>query len=134
LDQDNAAAVGYTNPEFDLRALYGYSFALGVWPAFIDLQLAQRFRTGSPPNEARFDATFGVRPAPQWLLLAQSFNVVSEGAGDPLFPSYGYYKFQLSAVYDLTPAWSVQLGGFTTYAGRNALQENGLVLGAWYKF
>jgi hypothetical protein len=23
---------------------------------------------------------------------------------------------------------------FTTFAGRNALQENGLVLGVWYRF
>jgi len=37
-------------------------------------------------------------------------------------------------VYELTPALSVQIGGFTAYAGRNALQENGLVLGGWFKF
>ncbi|MEA2990587.1 MAG: hypothetical protein QOG83_3298, partial [Alphaproteobacteria bacterium] len=30
--------------------------------------------------------------------------------------------------------WAVQAGGFTTFSGRNALQENGLVVGAWYRF
>jgi hypothetical protein len=96
--------------------------------------VAQRFRAGAPPNEFRADATFGVQVAPQWLLLAQSFNVVSEGAGRAPFASYDYYKLQLSAVYSLTAAASLQLGGFTTYAGRNALQENGVIFGAWYRY
>jgi len=133
-DTSNPAAIGYTGVETDVRALFGYSFAVGSWPAFIDLQLAQRFRAGTPPDEMRFDATFGVRPAPRWLVLAQSLNVVSEGAGGPPFGSYDYYKFQLSGVYELTPALSLQAGAFTTYAGSNALQENGLILGAWYRF
>jgi protein XagA len=133
-DKSNVAAIGYTDPEVDVRGLFGYSFAAGAWPAFLDIQVAQRFRIGGPPDEFRADVTLGVRPAERWLFLAQSFNVISEGAGDWGYASYAYYKFQLSAVYALTPALSLQLGGFTTYHGRNALQENGLVVGAWYKF
>jgi hypothetical protein len=82
----------------------------------------------------RIDATLGVRPLPQWLVLAQVFNVISEGASPPIFPSYDYSKLQLTVVYDLTRQWSLQGGGFTTFSGRNALQEKGLILGAWYKF
>ena len=134
-DTGNPAAIGYTGFESDIRALFGYSFAVAGMQAFVDLQVAQRFRFGGPPDEFRFDASFGVRPAPNWLLLAQVFNVVSEGAGDPPFSSsYNYHKLQFSVVYDLTPRWAVQVGGFTTFAGRNALQENGFLLGTWYKF
>jgi protein XagA len=133
-DKTNPAAIGYTDPEIELRALTGYSFKAGTLPAFIDMEVAQRYRIGGPPNEFRADVTFGVRPAEKWLLLAQSFNVVSEGAGTWGFGSFAYHKFQLSAVYALTPALSLQLGGYSTYWGRNALQENGLVVGAWYKF
>lgn len=135
-DNGNPAAIGYTGLETDIRAMFGYSFAVAGMPAFVDLQAAQRFRFGGPPDEFRFDATFGLRPAPNWLLLAQVFNVVSEGAGEaPFFPtSYNYHKLQLSVVYDLTPRWAIQFGGFTTFAGRNALQENGVLLGTWYKF
>ena len=133
-ERSNPAAIGYTDSEVDVRALFGASFSLGAWPAFIDMQAAQRFRAGDPPDEFRADMTLGVRPLPQWLLLAQSFNVFSEGTGAPLFPSYQYHKLQLSVVYDLTPNWSLQLGGFTAYAGRNALQENGAIFGVWYKF
>ncbi|WP_456775072.1 hypothetical protein [Bradyrhizobium sp. USDA 4369] len=133
-DRTNPAATGYTDHEIELRGLAGYSFEAGTLPAFVDLQVAQRYRLGGPPDEFRADVTFGVRPADKWLLLTQSFNVVSEGAGNWRFGSFAYHKFQLSAVYAITPALSLQLGGYTTYWGRNALQENGLVLGAWYKF
>ncbi|MCF8475423.1 MAG: hypothetical protein K9G60_00190 [Pseudolabrys sp.] len=131
----NPAAVGYTDPEFDIRALFGKSFTVSGLPAYIDLQLAQRFRFGNSPDELRFDATFGLFVAPKWLLLAQSLNVVAESAGsNVLFPSYDYEKLQLSMIYNVTPTISVQFGGFTTFSGRNALQENGLISGLWYKF
>jgi hypothetical protein len=133
-DKTNPAAIGYTDSEIELRGLAGYSFTAGTLPAFVDLEVAQRYRLGGPPNEFRTDVTFGIRPAERWLLLAQSFNVLSEGAGSWGFGSFAYHKFQLSAVYALTPALSLQLGGYSTYWGRNALQENGLVVGAWYKF
>lgn len=133
-DKSNPAAIGYTDPEIDIRGLFGYSFAAGSWPAFIDIQVAQRFRLGGPPDEFRTDMTLGLQPHDRWLLLLQSFNVISEGAGSWGFASYNYHKFQASAVYKLTPALSLQFGGYTTFWGRNALQENGLVLGAWYKF
>lgn len=133
-DQGNPAAIGYNGFDYDVRALFGLTFSIGDWPAFLDAQLGQRFRFGGPPDELRADLTFGVRPRPQWLLLAQVFNVVSEGAAPPIFPSYDYEKFQLSVVYDLTPQWALQAGGFTTFSGRNALQENGALVGAWYRF
>ena len=103
-------------------------------PAFVDLQLAQRFRAGTPPSEFRADVTLGVTPWPTWMLLGQSFNVVAEGSAPPIFPNYAYHKLQLSVVHELTPAVAVQFGGFTTIAGHNALQENGMLLGVWYRF
>lgn len=133
-DKSNAAAIGYTDPEIDVRGLFGYSFAVRTWPAFVDVQVAQRFRLGGPPDEFRTDATLGLQPNDRWLFLTQSFNVISEGAGSWSFPSYAYHKFQLSAVYTVSRTLSLQLGGYTTYWGRNALQENGLVLSAWQKF
>ncbi len=133
-DTSNPAAIGYTDVEADFRALLGKSFMLGAMPAFVDLEVAQRQRGDGAPNEFRADGALGVQVMPRWLLLAQSFNVMSEGTGSPIFGSYDYEKFQLSAVYALTPTWSLQGGGFTTYAGRNALQENGAIFGVWHRF
>ena len=130
----NPAAIGYTEPEYELRGLVGKTLTVANHPAFIDLQVAQRYRAGAAPNEFRIDVTFGIRPAPRWLLLAQSLNVISEGSGSPPFTSYDYSKLQFSVVYDLSAAWSVQAGGFTTVSGRNALQENGVLFGLWYRF
>ncbi|OYX08023.1 MAG: hypothetical protein B7Z15_15450 [Rhizobiales bacterium 32-66-8] len=129
------AAIGYLEGEADLRLLGGLSFLLWGLPAFLDVEVAQRLRFGAPPDEWRFDATLGVRVAPQWMLLLQSFNVVSEGAGTwPFIQSYEYYKVQAGAMLDLTPQMSVSLSLVSTYFARNALQENGVVLGVLYRY
>lgn len=130
----NSAAVGYTDIEADFRVLLGHNFMLGTIPAFADVEVAQHQRSGGAPDEFRADGTIGVQIAPRWMLLGQSFNVISEGAGSPVFGSYDYFKVQLSAVYALTPTWSLQGGGFTTYAGTNALQENGAIFTVWHRF
>lgn len=47
--------------------------------AFIDLDAAQGLLSAGAPDEFHADFTFGLRAAPRWLLLIQSFNVISEG-------------------------------------------------------
>lgn len=130
----NPASIGYTSFEADVRGLVGYSFALAGMPAFLDFQVAQRFSAAGPPDEFHADGTLGVRFQPQFLLLAQSFSVFSEGNHLPVFSSYNYSKAGLSLVYDLSKQWSVEAGGFITYTEHNALEERGLVAGLWYRF
>ena len=129
----NLAAIGNNDLEVDVRALFGYAFKLADRSAFIDLQAAQRFRGNGLPSEVRLDGAFGVRLAPRWLVLLQSLNTISEGA-TALIPSYAYGKMQASIVYDISTQWSLQVGAFSTVWGRNALQENGGLVGAWYRF
>jgi hypothetical protein len=135
MDTSNPAAIGYTDVEADFRALLGHNFHIGGLPGFFDLEVAERWRTDGYPSEFRLDGTVGVRIFPRWMLLLQSFNVISEGPGISIFGgSYEYYKVQLSAVYALADTWSLQFGGISTYAGGNALQENGVILGVWHEF
>ena len=72
------------------------------------------------------------------LMTLAAWGVVNlhvQGAGSSaLFSSYNYHKLQFSGIYELNRQWALQAGLFTTVAGRNALQENGLVLGAWYRY
>lgn len=133
---NSAAAVGYQDPELDLRLLYGTAFTLFERPAFLDIQAAQRLRFGNPPDEFHLDATLGVRVADRWQVMVQSFNVVSEGAGEgPYFgDSYEYYKLQLAAAYDVTATCAVQLALVGTWFARNAPQENGVVASVLYRF
>jgi len=135
-NSDSAAAVGYGDPELDLRLLAGFSFTLWGRPAYVDAQIAQRLRFGDPPDELRLDLTLGVRLAERWQALAQSFNVISEGAGEgPYFGvSYEYYKLQFGAAYDWSAAMTLQAAVVSTWLARNAPQENGLVLSALYRF
>jgi hypothetical protein len=133
-DNSNPAAIGYTSFESDVRGLFGKSFSIGSMPAFVDVQAAQRFSFSGPPNEFHADATFGLRPIPRWMVLLQSFSVISEGDRLPVFSSYNYSKVAVSLVYDLTKQWSLQGGAFTTYEEHNALEERGLIFGAWYRF
>jgi hypothetical protein len=133
-DEDNAAAVGKTDPEFDIRALYGRSFTLDGKGAFIDAQLGYRFRFDDPPNEVRLDLTFGIRPDPKLLLLAQSFNTFADGSAQGVFADGREHKVQLSAVWELDAVWSVQLGGIATIAGENSLRERGVIAAIWRKF
>lgn len=130
------AAIGYVDGEADARLLAGVSFQLWGLPSFLDLEVAQRFRYGAPPDEFRLDATLGVRIAPQWLLLVQSFNVLSEGPGEaPVFGiSYEYYKLQAGGMYDVTPQLSLMLAGVSTWYARNAPQENGIVGAVLYRY
>jgi protein XagA len=134
-DTSNPAAIGYTDVEADFRALLGHNFKAGDMPAFFDLEVAERWRTDGYPSEFRFEGTLGVKVYPRWMLLLQSFNVISEGSGISIFGgSYEYYKVELSALYTLTDTWWLQFGGLSTYAGTNALQENGVILGVWHQF
>jgi len=134
-DTSNPAAIGYTDVEADFRALLGHNFNLGAMPAFFDFELAERWRTDGYPSEFRFDGTVGVKVYPRWMLLLQSYNVISEGPGISIFGgSYEYYKVQLSALYTLADNWWLQFGGLRTYAGGNALQENGVIVGVWHQF
>jgi hypothetical protein len=130
----NAQPVDDTGTEIDVRGLIGHSFSLTRHPAFIDLQLAQRFRSGAEPSEVHVEATLGLRPNRRLLLLVQSFNVISEGAGAGGLASYEYYKFQPGAVYRITGRRSIEAAAFATVSGRNSIQENGATLGVWYDF
>ena len=132
--RDVLAQVGNTDAEYDLRMLVGDTFKVGKGYAFLDVQGAYRFRTGNPPDEYHADVTLGYRPVPQLMFLAQSFNTISNGSGEGVFRSYNYSNAQLSAVYDISPKVSVQLGALGTIAGKNALRERGLFTGLWFHF
>jgi protein XagA len=134
----NPAQAGNIGPETDNRILAGYGFELWGRASFIDVNFGYRTRGGQPANEWRSDTTFGTRPLseflPKLMLLVQSFNVISNGKGLGNFTRTSSSKLQLSAVYDVTQQWSVQLGSYTTLIGRNNNRETGALAGVWRKF
>ena len=120
--------------ETEVRALYGRSYRLGAWPAFIDSELAYRFRGGAAPDEVRSDVTFGVKPRPDLTFMAQAFSTFSIGGAGRYYATGWEYKAALSLVWDFAKNWSVQVGGIATVAGMNALQERGYFAAIWKRF
>ncbi|WP_339949236.1 hypothetical protein [uncultured Albimonas sp.] len=133
-DSRDPAQAGITDVETDLRLLLGRSGKAAGLPAFAELQTGYRVRFDDPPNEIRVDASFGVRPHDDWLLLGQSFTTLSDGSARGVFPDSDYVKLQASVVYDVTEAWSVQVGAFATVWGRNALVERAALAAVWRRF
>jgi len=133
--QEGLAAIGETDDQVDMRLLVARSFDAFARPAFLDVQAGYRTRSGDPANEIRVDATLGVRPAPRWLLLAQSFNVFGQGRWDgPYALKQRTHKVQAAALLDLTSTVTIYAAVFATPAARDALDERGAQLGIGYRF
>lgn len=129
---EGAGAQGDLRFEAEARGLAGYGFRFREREAFAGAEVAYRFR-GVRADELRLDLTLGFRPRPRTLVLAQSFSAfaLAEAGG---VPEGSDHKGQLSLVQDLTPALSVQVGGFATYAARERLAERGLLVALWRRF
>ena len=117
----------------DARLMLAKSFTVCGWPAFVEIDPGVRFRASPFSNEARVDATFGVRPQPRWLVLLQDFSSFAPPSGT-LIDRVDYSKLQVSVVYDMSKVWSVQVGGLRTFAGRNIVRETGPYAALWYRF
>ena len=132
---EGLAAVGETDDQADVRLLVARSFEAFGRPAFLDVQAGYRARSGDPANEARVDAALGVRPAPRWLLMAQSFNVFGQGRWDgPYALKQRTHKVQAAALLDVTSALTIYAAIFATPAARDALDESGAQVGIGYRF
>lgn len=114
------------------RVLAGYGFDLHGRPAFVDAQGAYRTGGAAQADEIRVDLTLGLRPWDGVLLLAQSFSTI--GLPVPDLEGFDQHKLQVSGVYDVTPRVAVQAGAWSAVAGRNALDEHGLLAALWLNF
>ena len=128
------AVAPFTLRVYDLRLRGFYNLRLGQDSGFIDGQASYRLRDGDPPNEFHADLTLGYRPRPNVLLMVQSLNTISDGAGRGIFDEYRYLNLQLSGVVDVAPAVALQAGLLGTIAGENALRERGFFGGVWISF
>ncbi len=122
-----------TVPAGDFRLLLGRSFRVEGFDCFADLEGSYRVEGDDEPDEWHADATLGVRPRRDILLLVQSFATISAQATQAS-PRYTWVKLQESAVYDISARWSVEGGFFETVAGSEAGRELGPTAALWYRF
>jgi hypothetical protein len=119
--------------QYELRLLYGRSFRVFGANGFFDVQAAKRWIKRPRPDEAVVDVTLGVNLRPKTLLMIQNFNMMSSGEILPPYRPYRLHKLELSVVERLSRRWSLQFGAFLSPAGRNIVQEQGLVTAIWYR-
>jgi len=117
--------------QIELRLLYGTSFKLLGRDGFIDFQAGQRWIAAPRPNETPVDLTAGLWITRNWMVMAQSFNIISAGDARPPYTYYRSHKIELSLVQKLSRHWSLQLGAFYSPAGQNALVERGVQVSLW---
>ena len=117
----------------DARLLYGWNYSLFGHPGFMEVEGGYRWNTGARPNEIAIDATAGLWVMGGLEVIAQSFTIQSIGTGRIDYGRYRNHKVELSVVGHLTRRTALQLGGFFSPDGTNTWQEQGLMVGFWYR-
>jgi len=115
------------------RLLYGAGFQWQGLAGFYDLQAGYRFLSPPRPDQTVVDLTSGLWLNNDWLIMGQSFNLVSSAATPP-YRFFRMHKLEASAVWRITPKVSLQMGAFFSPVGINALDERGLQLSVWANF
>jgi protein XagA len=117
----------------EIRLYGGHSFRLkGRAEAFVELQTARRWRSADA-DQWRVDFSLGLKPSPQWLLMAQTW------AGKTDRASWGravWVNQELSAARYFGPKKSltVQLAVRQTVYGENTPRVRAVSLSLWKRF
>jgi hypothetical protein len=112
------------------RLLYGRGFKLGSRNGFFDIQAGYRFLSAPRPDQTVVDLTAGLWLDRRWMLMTQSFNLVS-GNATPPYRFFRMHKLEMSVVYRIKRGWALQAGGFLSPTGINALDERGVQISLW---
>jgi hypothetical protein len=125
--------AGYARPgkgdtDLEVRVLAGTSRQWRNMHGFAELQVA-RLKRGGLADETRVDATAGLRPAPRWLLMVQTYA----GQADSKPVRSRWSKSEVSLTHD-RGVWSLQAGWRRTLSGRETPADQGPVLAVWRRF
>jgi hypothetical protein len=116
-----------------VRLLYGSPFKAWSHDGFLNLEAAERWLSRPRPDETAVDVTAGLWLSRRWLVMAQSFNVVS-GPATPPYVYFRSHKLEASLACKLSKHFTLQGGAFFSPTGQNALDERGLTLSLWSDF
>ena len=87
----STSSSGESGRQFEARLLYGRSFKFLKRDGFFDLEAAQRWIARPRPDEIAFDATAGWWLTRQYLVLVQSFNIMTAGGVQRPYEPYTRY-------------------------------------------
>lgn len=120
--------------EFELRLQYGTNFRLFRRDGYADLEVGERYITGARPSETAVDFTLGLKVTKKITLMAQSFNIVSDGSGTAPYRYYRSHKVEFGVLQRLWRGVYLESGGFASPLGQNSLVERGADASLWIRF
>jgi hypothetical protein len=116
-----------------IRALYGTNFQWLGYDGFLDIEAGERFLSAPRPSETPVDLTLGLHLTGGTMVMVQNFNIIGGSNGRPPYAYFRSHKIELSLVQRMSRHFWIQLGGFVSPLGQNALREQGLALAHWTK-
>jgi hypothetical protein len=132
--------IGSVHPDLGGGLSAGYGFSLFGLTHFVDVDTLYRYRLGVPQDQVNLAATLGVHITSDVMIMPQVFATYrvkspkvasfTQSAGD----DYNEVKLQLSGVYAILPATSLQLGVFADIDGKNTGVGRGALLSVWEDF
>lgn len=129
-----ASALTSGGVDWEVRGLYGRSFKMLNRSAFVDLELAYRWRANGFADQMRPELTLGVWVRDNLMAMAQSLNTFTTTGGRDQYFEGEQQKTQLSTVYRFNDKVAIQIGAFNTLGGRNAPVEHGALASLWFDF
>ena len=120
--------------EIELRLLYGTNFRVFGKDGYVDAEIAQRWIGGARPDETPVDLTVGLHWSDKLTIMAQSFNIVAAGNGEPPYRYYRSHKLELGTLHRLWTGVYLENGAYFSPLGQNSLVERGVEASLWIDF
>jgi hypothetical protein len=117
-----------------VRLLYGRAFKWGKRDGFVDIAAGRQFLSGARADETELDITLGLWLNPTNMMMVQSFNRIAGAGAIAAYSPFESHKLQFSWVKRMSRHFYFQTGSFFSPAGRNALDERGVVMSVWTRF
>ena len=130
----SVSANNDSGSEIELRLLYGLNFRLFGRDGYFDAEMAQRWIGGARPNETPIDLTLGLHWSEKLTFMAQSFNIIAAGNGDPPYRYYRSHKLELGVLQRLWKGVYLESGAYISPIGQNSLVEHGADASIWVTF
>lgn len=124
----------------ELRLQGGYNFSFWDRQHFAKLEVGYRKRGGEWQDQLKMDATLGFSLGGGFTIMPQMFITQrTEGAGlssQSLSAAndYDLTVGQVSILYDIAPATTLQLGVYSRLAAQNTSDGEGITCALWYRF
>ncbi len=120
--------------DMDVSALYGRNITSNSVKIFTTAELGYRKRFSDSADHIRMDATIGIEPSDQFLILFDFFSTLSiqnESAGGA---DFDIIKIQPSLLWRATRRWAFQAGMTEEIASRNISTGRTYFFGLWTSF